>query len=80
MKIPLYGSHKEINGELRKGIAIKASDCPNGVPPSATHNLHVDLNERVDKRYLKNGERVGYIEVEEGTVVDWDINVPLKDE
>lgn len=75
LRIPLYGSHSDWG----KGIVIKSSDCPDAVPPTETGDLHEKLNQQVDKRYLPNDEQIGYIEIEDGEVIDWDIEIPMKE-
>jgi len=74
-KIPLYGSHVEATGgTVSKGLVIKSSDCPKGVPSIDVSKLHRNLQKRIDRRKVPNDEQVGWIKVNENAIVDWDIN------
>jgi len=76
--IPLYGSHVERrDGSVSKGLVIKSRDCPGGVPPTEASRVHRELQERIDRRKVPDGERVGHIEMDGHDVVDYGVDDEL---
>lgn len=77
-QIPLYGSHAEWNdGSISKGLVMKSSDCPEGIPPTEARKKHRKLQENIDQRKVPNGEQVGWIEMDGCEVVDYQIDKEL---
>lgn len=75
-RIPLYGKHVSFDRTDReiRGLVIRSSDCENAVPPQSVHEKHEELNNTIDKRKITDGEQYGWIEHENGTVTDWEID------
>lgn len=72
-RIPLIG-HR---GEMGRGLKIRLSDCDESVPPPHVTEKHRQLQERIDRRAVTDGEEHGWIEHDGQEVTDWDVDDDL---
>lgn len=69
-RIPLRGSRTD---GLR-GLVIKSSDCDSFAPPRHVNKKHRELQRKIDRRKVRDGETHGWIEHDGERVTDWHID------
>lgn len=77
-RIPLYGTRTDDSERKSlRGLGIKSSDCERFAPPPCVNEKHRELQQKIDRRKVKDGEVHGWIEHNGDEVTDWKIDEEL---
>lgn len=72
-RIPLHGVR--MNGRRKKrGLGIRSSECADGFPPRHVNEKHREIQERIDRRRVRDGVEHGWIEHDGEKVTDWHVD------
>lgn len=77
VRIPLYGRRAQTGRNDFRGLIIRLSDCEGSVPPPDVEERHRELQEKIDRWRVKDGEQYGWIEHDGGEVTDWYVDEEL---
>lgn len=76
--IPLWGTVVDFgDGEEKRGLSIRSSDCEDIVPPTFVNEKHRELQDEITRDAVKDGERQGWIRHDGEKITEWHVDEEL---
>ena len=76
-RISLTGIRTNGGWKDKRGLSIKSSNCESFAPPPHVNEKHAEIQQMIDQRKVKDGEKHGWIEHDGHKVTDWHVDNEL---